>query len=133
MASRWVYRNSDFVWMVRDVGNPALIHSQPADYTEVEIEQDTCPDPRTTRGQATTPFIRSATAPEMAAYVAAKLSNVADRESLAPSVLAMLGTIVRGRNVPVWEEMNFAERKQAIRNEAAAFKGLREFVDGGVK
>ena len=82
MPSRWVYRNSDFVWMVQDVGDPARIHSQPSNYTLVELDQDACPDPRTTRGQATAPFIRPATAAEITAYDGAQPKVLRTRDLL---------------------------------------------------
>lgn len=68
MSTRWVFRNSDGMWMVRDAGDAALILTEPQNYTEVTLAQDTGPDPRTTRGQTTPPYIRAATAPERAAY-----------------------------------------------------------------
>lgn len=67
MASRWVFRNSDGLWMVHGLGDAALIHAEPQNYSEVLLDQNACPDPRLTRGQADPPYIRAATAPEQAA------------------------------------------------------------------
>ena len=95
--TRWVYRNSDFMWMVRSAGDPALIHSQLGAYTLVELAQDECPDPRTTRGQTAPPYIRAATAAEQAAYeqsgLDAQVTSLMDNERVfAALIWAILDT-----------------------------------------
>ena len=98
MATRWIYRNSDFAWMVQAAGDPALIHTQPSAYTEVEIAQNDCPDPRTTRGQATTPFIRAATAGEMAAYDQLEVDTAATT-CPSPDILALIACVAECCNL----------------------------------
>lgn len=70
--AKWIARNSDHAWMVQGYGDPALIHSQPSAYTEVEVSGGRCPNPRLTRHDAAAPSkTRAATEAEIAAYDAA--------------------------------------------------------------
>lgn len=90
--ARWVARNSDGMWMMRDAGDPALILTQPASYTEHDVPGTQPPDPRLTRADGTSPTkTRAATAPEMAAYDAAVLDTevikAVDQERLISAVV----------------------------------------------
>ena len=74
--AKWIARNSDDAWMVLGFGDPALIHSQPANYTEVEVPWEVCPNPRTERYDAGSPTKkRAATASEIQAYDQADLDR----------------------------------------------------------
>lgn len=67
--TKWVARNSDSAWIVQGFGDPALIHSQPSNYTLVECPADDCPNPRTERYDAASPSKRrSATSAEIKQY-----------------------------------------------------------------
>ena len=64
----WIARNSDRAWMVQGFGDPALIHTEPQNYTAVEVP-GACPDPRLTRHDASAPSkTRAATAAERKQY-----------------------------------------------------------------
>ena len=94
------------------------------------VEVPTDPDPRRQKWSGSA--VVNKTQAEIDAYDAAHLSAQAERESLTPSVLAMLGTMVRGRMGAVaWTALTPAAKKQAVRDEAAVFKGMREFFDKG--
>jgi hypothetical protein len=69
MATRWVYRVADGWWQIGPNSTPELIYTQPSAYAEVELAQDIAPNPRTQRYDAAAPSkVRTATAPEIAAY-----------------------------------------------------------------
>ena len=89
------------------------------------------PEPRTEKWKGGA--VVTKTQAEIDAYDAAQLAQQADSESLTPSVLAMLGTIVRGRmGAAAWNALSLAAKKQAVRGEAAVFKNMREFFNTGV-
>jgi hypothetical protein len=88
----WIARNSDGAWMVRGFGDPSLIHSQPASYTEVEVPGDVVPDPRLERYDAARPSKRrAATALEIAAFDDASLTAevliIVDQQRLISAVV----------------------------------------------
>jgi len=90
--AKWIARNSDNAWMVRDFGDPSLIFTQPGAYTEVEVPGDAVPNPRTERYDASSPTkLRAATAPEIAAYDDAVLTTAVtvavDQERLTSSIV----------------------------------------------
>lgn len=67
--ARWIARNADGAWMVGGFGDAALIHAQPANYTEVDCPGDGVPNPRTERYDAASPTKRrAATAAEIRQY-----------------------------------------------------------------
>lgn len=129
MATTWVYRNSDFHWMVRNAGDPALINTQPASYTPVTLAQDACPDPRLTRGQATAPFVRAATAPEIAAYDAAQKTSTFTATSRQKDVIATCAQIVRARGIAAWNAMTLQQKKDATLAEADVWVAIRQFIE----
>ena len=102
--------------------------SDPA-YAIVEVPSGTAINPRTQKWSGSAVVARAQA--DIDATDAAQLSMQIDRESLTPPVLAMLGTIVRGRDVAAWTGMTFTERKTTILNEAAVWKSMREFFDKG--
>lgn len=45
--ANWVVRNADGEFMVLGNGDPSLIHSQPSQYSLVDVPGVECPNPRT--------------------------------------------------------------------------------------
>lgn len=98
------------------------------DYAIVVVPR--MPDPRIEKWNGSA--IVAKTQGVIDAYDAAKLADHSTRKSLDPDILAMLATIVRGRlGGPAWNALTTMQKKQVIRDEAAIFKGMREFFDKG--
>lgn len=117
------------MWMVKSAGDPSLILTQPSAYTEVEIAQDACPDPRTTRGQATTPFIRAATAPEIADYDLAIEDAFTDKYYKDPDVLArcyLMLEIEQGQ--AAWGAKTAGARRTETLARAVRYQQARRFI-----
>lgn len=126
----WVYRKSDAMWMVRDVGDPSLLFTQPANYTLVTLDRDDCPDPRLTRGQAIAPYIRAATAGEIAAFDAAGMAFKG--HSRNKDILTTLAVIVRAGNVSAWNAMTTAQKITATLALADTWASLRQWAEANL-
>ena len=131
--AKWIARLSDNAWMVQGHGDPALIHTQPGGYTEVDCPFDHCPNPKTERWDSTSSTkCRPATLVEIAAYDAAIVSANAQVTSRDKDVLATCALIVRTRNIPAWDSMTVAKKVSATLAEADIWKSIREFIDNKV-
>ena len=86
----WIVRNSDGAWMVRGFGDPALIHTQPTNYTAVEVPGELCPDPRLERYDSSLPSKRrAATLAEISFYDEAIKEAIAIKIDTDPLIQAV--------------------------------------------
>ena len=78
--ANWIIRNSDGEFMVLQNGDPARIHTEPQNYTEVEVDGDRCPDPRTQKWNGSEVIAKSVA--EIAAYDARQPKVIRTRDLL---------------------------------------------------
>ena len=131
---QWIARNGDAAWMVQGFGDPSLIHTDPANYTLVEVPGTECPDPRLTRHDANSSTkLRSATVAEMAQYDASVAATRAFTTSRQKDVLATCALIVRARlGISAWNALTIQQKVDATIAEADVWKAIREFIDDKV-
>lgn len=119
--------------MVKDAGDPALIHTQPGNYTLVTIAGEDCPDERLTRYDPTNPSVpRAATPAEIAAFDAARVGARSFATSRQKDILATCALIVRARGIAVWNAMTTQQKVTATLAEADVWKTIRDFIDDKV-
>lgn len=130
MGYEWVYRKRDFLFCVQGTDDPAQITTAPADYGVVTFPDDApFPNPRTERADPTAPTgRRSATAAEVASYDSVRQSAQALVASRDRDRLAMLATVVRGRDALRWDAMTTRQQLDAIQAEAKVWQGLRLWI-----
>ncbi len=102
--AQWVVRNADGEFMVLSNGDPSLIHTEPANYSLVEVAGGDCPDPQTEKwgGKA----VVKKTVAEVTAYDAAQQTKAVAALCATPLVQALLKTVSQasGVAVPVLED-----------------------------
>ena len=130
--NRWVYRVFDGLLVMGEGADPSVYLSDQVNYALVDLPDDApIPTPRTQRAASAT-TLRAATAPEIAAYDASQLSARSQATSRQKDILAMLATVVRGRNVATWNALTGAQKVAAVLAEADVFKAMRDFIDDKV-
>jgi hypothetical protein len=116
--------------MVQGFGNPALILSQPANYTAVDVPGTTCPDPRATRYDAAAPSkMRLATALEMTAYDEAVADARADVYYRDKDVLAMVAVTLEKTDSAFNTTDTNAQQRTKVVAAAVRFNQRRKWVE----
>lgn len=128
-ANKWVYRVSDGLLLLGDGADPSLYTTDQVNYALVDVGATaSIPDPRTQRAASAT-TLRAATAPEIAAYDAARNTATFTATSRRKDILATCALIVRARGIAAWNGMTLQQKKDATLAEADVWVTIRDFIE----
>lgn len=135
IMTKWIVRNIDGCWMVREYGGEAArIHTHPDQYTEVEVPDGGVPHERDERYDASSSSKRRpATVQEIEEYDHRELLKQCEKQSMTPEVLASLAVSVRERDPVAWDALSDQQKKAEVTTTAAVWTSMRELFNQGCR